>query len=443
MTYEEARNFIKESNQYGIVPGLETITELLRRLGNPQEQLCIIHVAGTNGKGSASAFLTAILIEAGYHVGRYLSPAVFSYRERIQIGDKGASAMAYITQQGICESVEQIQPVCDAMVQDGYPHPTSFEIETAMAMLYLAKEKVDFAIIEVGMGGRLDATNVIQHPVCCVITSISMDHMQYLGDTLEQIAGEKAGIIKENVPVVTGRQKPEVRKVLEMTCREKGAKLILSDFDKIAEVNYDPEETVFTLQTDTGNKKYRIRLLGEYQTENALLAVKAATLLENLGYRIGEEAVRNGLSKARWRGRFEIIAKEPYVIIDGAHNEDAAMRLRRSIEVYFTNRRIIYIIGVLADKDYQTILDLTAPLADVIITLTPDNKRALSGTELAKQAERFGKRVIDAGTAQNAIHAAYETARKEDVIIAFGSLSYLGDLVKTLENRYVKADLLN
>lgn len=432
MTYEEARNFINESNRYGIVPGLETITELLKRLGNPQERLKVIHVAGTNGKGSTSAFITAVLIEAGYRVGRYLSPAVFSYRERIQTGDKGAAAMVYITRQGVCESVEQIQPVCDAMVQDGYAHPTSFEIETAMAMLYLAKEKVDFAVIEVGMGGRLDATNGIRRPVCSVITSISMDHMQFLGNSLGQIAREKAGIIKENVPVVTGWQKPEVSRILEETCREKGAKLFVSDFDKIAGVNYDPEETLFTLRTDAGSQDYRIRLLGEYQVENALLAVKAAMVLEELGYRIGEEAVQKGLTKARWRGRFEIVAKEPYVIIDGAHNEDAAMRLRKSIEVYFTNRRIIYIIGVLADKDYQTILNLTAPLADVIITLTPDNKRALSGTELAKEAERFGKRVIDAGTVQNAIRAAYETARKEDVIIAFGSLSYLGDLVKAL-----------
>lgn len=432
MIYEEARSFINESNKYGIVPGLETITELLNRLGNPQDQLKIIHVAGTNGKGSTSAFLATILMSAGYLVGRYLSPAVFAYRERIQTGDRERSDMQYITKAGVCEAIEQIQLICDAMVRDGFAHPTSFEIETAMAMRYLSLEKVDYAIVEVGMGGRLDATNVIQNPICSVITAISMDHMQYLGNSLEQIAKEKAGIIKKQVPVVTGRQFPEVLPVLEKACREKGTKLYISDFDKVSNCNYSPEETIFTLEADPRRIEYRLQVLGEYQIENALLAVKAVKVLEELGHSIGEDAIRKGLYKTKWRGRFEIVAKEPYVIVDGAHNEDAAMHLRKSIEAYFTNRRIIYIIGVLSDKDYHTILNITAPLADVIITLTPNNIRALSGTELAKEAEQFGKRVIVAKTIQNAIQVAYEEAEKEDVIIAFGSLTYLGELVKAL-----------
>lgn len=432
MNYEEARSFIHESNQYGIVPGLQTITELLNRLGNPQDQLKIIHVAGTNGKGSTSAFIASILMSAGYRVGRYVSPAVFSYREIIQIDDRQTSEMNYITKEGICEAIAKIQPICGEMLRDGFAHPTSFEIETAMAFTYLAQEKVDFAIIEVGMGGRLDATNVIEHPICSVITPISMDHMQFLGNTLEQIAAEKAGIIKTNVPAVTGKQKPEVLRVLEKTCQEKGSKLYISDFDKVSRSNFSPDGTTFTLETKAGNRDYRLKVLGEYQVENAILAIKAAEVIKQLGYPLHEDAIISGLSNMQWRGRFEVVAKAPYMVIDGAHNEAAALVLRKSIEAYFTNRRIIYIIGVLADKEYRKILDILAPLAEVIITVTPNNKRALSSKELAKEAERFGKWVIDAGTTDCAVKTAYSEAGKEDVIVAFGSLSYLGDLVNSL-----------
>ncbi|NLK26986.1 MAG: bifunctional folylpolyglutamate synthase/dihydrofolate synthase [Clostridiales bacterium] len=432
MKYEEARSFIQESNQYGIVPGLQTITELLNRLGKPQDQLKIIHVAGTNGKGSTSAFIASILMRAGYRVGRYVSPVVFSYREMIQIGDHETSEMNYISKEGICETIEQIQPICGEMLRDGFAHPTTFEIETAMAMLYLVKEKVDFAIIEVGMGGRLDATNVIDHPICSVITPISMDHMQFLGNSIEEIAKEKAGIIKVDAPVVTGRQQPEVLHVLEKTCQEKGTKIYISDFNKVSHCNFSPEMTTFTLETNAGNINYRLQVLGEYQVDNAILAIKVVKVLKELGYPIDEEAIAKGLYETHWRGRFDIVAKEPYIIVDGAHNEAAALVLRKSIEAYFTNRRIIYIIGVLADKDYRKILDILAPLSNLIITLTPNNKRALASKDLAKEAERFGIRVIDAGTTDRAVKAALSEAGKEDVIIAFGSLSYLGDLVNSL-----------
>ncbi|NLK28398.1 MAG: bifunctional folylpolyglutamate synthase/dihydrofolate synthase [Clostridiales bacterium] len=436
MTYEEAREFIQKANQYGIVPGLDTIRELLRRLGNPQEKLKIIHVAGTNGKGSVSNFLIQILKMAGYRVGRYLSPAVFSYRERIQTSSQGNGAMEYITRQGICEAIAQIKPICKSMVEDGFAHPTTFEIETAMAFLYLWSNSVDIAIIEVGMGGRQDATNVIRQPLCSIITSISMDHMQYLGNSLEEIAREKAGIIKSGSVVVTCRQEPEVLGVLEQSCREKEATLVSTTTEKIQNVIFRPEETIFSLASGDGKaREYKIKQLGEYQIENAVLAIKAAEQIRELGYSISEEAIRSGLYEAIWRGRFEILAKEPYIILDGAHNQNAAMQLRKSIEVYFTNRRIIFMIGVLADKDYKSILEITAPLADLIITLTPNNARALSSSDLAAAASLYGKRVIDAGSIDHAVKIALHEAGKEDVIIAFGSLSYLGELLHTLENR--------
>lgn len=434
MTYEEARNYINNSNQYGCVPGLTTITELLRRLGEPQEQLKIIHVAGTNGKGSTSSFITSILSEAGYRIGRYVSPAVFSYRERIQISvmKNTQIEIEYITEQGICDTIESIKPVCEAMILDGFSHPTSFEIETAMTMLYLLWRKVDFAVIEVGMGGRLDATNVIKQPVCSVITSISMDHMQFLGDTLEKIAKEKAGIIKNQVPLITCKQEPEVLRVLKMTSESMDAPFYSSDYENVCGLTYSIEKTEFSLATTDEMEHYTIKLLGEYQFQNAVLAIKTALVLTKLGYEVGQEAIINGLYHTEWSGRFEIVAKRPYFIIDGAHNEAAALSLRKSIELYFPNQRKIFIIGVLADKDYEAILKLTAPLADVIYTLTPDNTRALASDQLTKETLNYCNRVIDAGNVENAVKLTYKDASEEDIIIAFGSLSYLGDLVNAL-----------
>lgn len=434
MTYEEAIDFIDQSNQYGCVPGLTTITELLSRLGNPQEQLRIIHVAGTNGKGSTSSFITSILNEAGYRIGRYVSPAVFSYRERIQITEKqdNLTVTEYITKQGVCDTIKRIIPECEAMVSNGFSHPTSFEIETAMTMLYLQEKQVDFAVIEVGMGGRLDATNVIKHPICSVITSISMDHMQYLGDTLEKIAYEKAGIIKDQISVITCNQASEVIKVIKETCDNRKAPCYISDDNAVTELKYTIDNTEFVLRDKIKSEHYILQMLGEYQVQNALLAMKTAKVIVDLGYQITEQAIKQGLFLAKWSGRFEVLARKPYFIIDGAHNEDAALTLRKSIEMYFNNRRKIFIIGVLADKDYKSILKIVAPLADVIFTMTPDNMRALDSEQLRKEALLYCSNTQDAKTIENAVNLAYKEAKEEDIMIAFGSLSFLGDLVNAL-----------
>ena len=432
MTYEEARNFIEQSNQYGSKLGLETVTELLSRLGNPQEQIKLIHVAGTNGKGSTTAFIASILAAEGYRVGRYISPAVFSYRERIQITDKVTEKITdrktlqlrsdFITKQGICDAISAIKPICEAMVADGLSHPTSFELETAMAMLYFCQEQVDFAVIEVGLGGRLDATNTVKQPICSVITSISMDHMQFLGDTIEKIAGEKAGIIKEGRPVITGNTQEQVWKVLTGAAKEKHAPLILADSAQAELSSFSPEGTVFQYE---GNE-YSIRLLGKHQISNAVLAIKAAQVIREYGYHLSIEAIRQGLWLTSWSGRFEVIARKPYFIMDGAHNEDAALRLKDAITSYFQEKKLIFVLGVFADKDYQTILRITAPLANLIITLTPENARALPSSELAREAKKYCPAVIDGKTAEQAVKLAYEAASEEDVILAFGSLSFLG-----------------
>lgn len=428
MTYEEARDFITKSNQFGSVLGLETITELLLRLGHPEDKLKIIHVAGTNGKGSTSAFLTSILSHAGYRVGRYISPTVFSYRERIQITDRSVSNDAgYITREGVCRTLEIIQPICEAMVVDGFAHPTSFEIETAMTFLYLMWESVDFLVLEVGLGGRLDATNAIRYPILSVITSISMDHMQYLGNTLTKIAGEKAGIIKSKVPVITCNQELEVQQVLNERTKEQNTELTIADTSQAKDISYSLDGTNFTY----GGQTYRIGLLGKYQLKNAVLALETAKVLGLNGYPIGEEAIFRGLMAAKWSGRFEVISHNPTLVIDGAHNEDAARMLKESMEIYFAKQRRIFIIGMLADKDYQNILRLTAPFADMVFTLTPDNTRALSSEMLAMEARRYCNNVYDARSVEQALKLAIAEAGVNGVVIAFGSLSFLGDLVTT------------
>lgn len=460
MTYQEAREFIDLSNQYGSVLGLSTITELLNRLGNPQDQIKMIHVAGTNGKGSTTAFLSSILASQGYLVGRYISPAVFDYRERIQITrqeecsanpfpeEKLTSKISealqeekltanilkklttdYISEQNVAAAIDQIKPICEAMVREGLPHPTSFEIETAMAFLFLLQKRVDYAVIEVGLGGRLDATNVMKKPICSVITSISMDHMQFLGDTMEQIATEKAGIIKLGVPVVTNNRAEKVLQVLNHTCHDKQTKLIIADATAIMNTKYSAEGTEFIYQ----GHQYRIALIGKHQIENALLAIETAKLLNKNGHPISDQAILEGIREARWKGRFEILRKEPYVIIDGAHNQDAAYKLVETLQLYFLSKKMIFIMGVFADKDYKKILQITAPLAHAIITITPKNSRGLDSTLLAKEAQNYTKnKVIDAKNIQQAITYAYQISTKEDVILAFGSLSYLGEFEELL-----------
>lgn len=421
MTYEEARKYIEDANQYGNELSLGAITELLSRLGNPQDAVKTIHVAGTNGKGSTAAYIASILSRAGYKVGRYISPAVFTYRERIQITDKSNE---YITKQGVADTMETIQSVCKAMLQEGLSHPTPFELETAMAFLYFSWQKVDFAVVEVGLGGRLDATNVMKQPACCVITSISMDHMQYLGDSLSSIAKEKAGIIKHGVSVVTCNKAPEVWEVLKDRCKEKEATLLLADSEEAKVLTSTAEGTVFTYQ----GEEYEIKLLGRHQVMNAVTAIQVISTLRLRGHSISALAVHDGLKGAGWSGRFEVIDREPYFIIDGAHNEDAADKLAKAIDEYFSDRRLIFIMGVFADKEYRRILELTAPKAAEILTITPKNSRALSSTELAKEAQKYCPTVIDAMTAEQAVRIAYEKASKEDVIIAFGSLSFLGEI---------------
>ena len=427
MKYQEALDYLESLNTYGIVPGLDSITELCRRLGNPQDKLKFVHIAGTNGKGSTLAYVSTVLKCAGYRVGRYLSPTIFEYRERIQVNGKAISKAA------LCEGVEEIQSVVEAMVSDGFAHPTPFEVETALAFWYFLKKECDIVVLETGMGGLQDATNLITTTQAAVLASISMDHMKFLGNSLKEIAAQKAGIIKEGCEVVSMVQTAEAMEVVERAAKDKHCTLHIADVSFAKNIRYDVEKQRF----DYGNlKKLEIGLAGKFQIANAVLAVKTIEVLGQKGFPVSEEALRKGLKETVWQGRFSVIGKKPLFIVDGAHNEDAAKKLADSIEFYFTNKRIIYIMGILRDKEYDKIIDLTSKYAEQIITITPPgNPRAMAAYDLAKEIARVHPAVTAVDSLEEAVEMSYLLAGKEDVIIAFGSLSYLGRLMEIVAKR--------
>ncbi|BCN30303.1 bifunctional folylpolyglutamate synthase/dihydrofolate synthase [Anaeromicropila herbilytica] len=427
MTYEEALEYLKDTEKYGSVLGLDNIRGLLNMLGNPQNDLKFIHLAGTNGKGSTAAYIASILAESGYKVGRYISPVIFDYLERIQISEKVENEVqnSYITREAVSHYVSLLKEANDKMLAKGLHHPTTFEIETAMMFLYLRDEKCDIVVLETGMGGRLDATNVIETAVLSVITSISMDHMQFLGDTIEKITYEKAGIIKKEVPVVSYDQVPAARGVLKNRCEELSCNLRLADFTELKDVEHGLSGIKFSYKN---YKNLKIKLIGENQVKNAATAIETIERLKLEGYTITEESVRKGLSQTVWRGRFEILHESPLFIVDGAHNEDAAISLRKSMELYLKDKHVTFIIGVFADKEYEKVIQITSSFADTIYTIDTDNKRALPSNQLAEVIRKYHKNVVDAKSVNVAIRKAMEEVAEDEVIIAFGSLSFLNQI---------------
>ena len=427
MNEKEAMAFLDEAAGYGIVPGLDSIRELCRRLGDPQKDLKFIHVAGTNGKGSVCAFLASILKAAGYRVGKYISPAVFTCREEIQVNDRNITVRAF------CQGLERIRDICGEMAAEGLPHPTAYEIKTTLGFLYFKEKKCDVVVLETGMGGRMDATNIVENTLVAVITSVSMDHMKFLGKNLAEIAAQKAGIMKKGRPVVCMRQEESAAAVISEKADELGCPLTVADPRLLKNIRYGLDYQRF----DYGNwERMRITLAGKFQPENAALALEVINTLAKEGVPIPEETVRRGLEETKWHGRFTVTGKNPCFVIDGAHNEDAARRLAESIELYFTNKRIIYIIGVLKDKEYGKIIRMTAARAEHIITVTPpENPRALSAYELAQEVALVHPRVTAVDSLEEAVEMSTLLAGKEDVIIAFGSLSYLGRLTEIVEKR--------
>lgn len=437
MTYKEARVYLDEVSKYGSVLGLETIRDLLYELDNPQEDLHFIHIAGTNGKGSVLAYISTILSEAGYRIGRYVSPTVVSYLERIQIDGQ------WIPEDIFTELVERVQSAIAKMETNGKGSPTVFEVETAIAFLYFKKCKCDFVVLETGLGGTLDATNIVQNTEVAVFASISMDHMGFLGDTLRQIAENKAGIMKPGCDVVTTMQKQEVMEVLRESAQKLGAKLIVADAARAElleeswrgqtfsyEESVDEREADGKMMPDRKVMKIQIPMAGVYQVENALTAYEAVKCLRKRGVHVSDEAVLAGFAKTQWIGRFTCIGENPLLFVDGAHNEDAALRLRESVQRLFPDKKLLFIMGVFKDKEYGKILEIMAPLASQIYTVNlPDAGRTLDAQELKKEAERYCEKTEAVGDIEYAVYKALQEAQKDDVVLAFGSLSYLGQVI--------------
>lgn len=450
MNYSEAREYLKNVNKLGSILGLNTIKELLKRLGNPQNELKVVHIAGTNGKGSIMTFVQNILMESGYKVGRYCSPAVFNEREIIRINDE------YISEEQSADLLTRIKEKCDSMYSEGLPHPTSFEIETAEALMFFKERNCDIALIECGMGGETDATNVFEKVLCSVIATISLDHTQFLGSTIEEITKVKSGIIKENCPVVMSKQTGEAESVIKKVCKQNNSKLIIPTEQDSENVEIDGLTTKVTYKA-SNNKEYILNLqaLGTYQIKNAKTAVEVALVLDkaltektnicdesdknngtgmknninNSGNTI-EKNIKKGIEKTVWPGRMEVISKEPLIIIDGAHNPGAVLELRKTLDLYFTNKRITFIMGVLSDKDFSKEAEIIADRAERIITITPNNSRGLDGHKLAETLVKYNHNVQVADSLKQAAEESIDTIKENraDMILAFGSLSYLGEL---------------
>lgn len=420
MTYKEARVYLDEVSKYGSVLGLDMIRGLLGELGNPQDSLKFIHIAGTNGKGSVLAYTSTILSEAGYRTGRYVSPTVVSYLERIQVDGK------WIPEDDFAELVEEVQKAIARMEAEGKGSPTVFEAETAVAFLYFRKMNCDLVVLETGLGGELDATNIVKNTVASVFTPISRDHMGFLGDTLEEIAVVKAGIIKPGCTVLTAQQKPEVLEVLSRKAEEMKCGIRIADMGeaKVSREDWSGQRFSYRSLEDI-----EISLAGRHQVENAVTALETIEVLRAAGYTVSDDAVKSGFRKTTWPGRFTCINRNPLFIIDGAHNEDAVLRLRESVERYFNGRRLIFIMGVFRDKEYDKIACIMAPLADEIYTVDlPDSDRSLKARELECAVKPYCKNTEAKQDIEAAVKAALFSAKGNDVILAFGSLSYLGQV---------------
>ena len=436
MTNKEASEYIEYLKGFGVTPGLATIKELCRRLDHPQDKLKFVHIAGTNGKGSVLNFIATILKVSGYRTGRFFSPAISEYRERIQINNR------MISKNDFCRYLDIIKKAANDMVADGFNHPTSFEIDTALSFRYFADQNCDIVILETGMGGTFDATNIIKNTLVAVITPVAMDHADYLGRTLIEIAGHKAGIIKAGATVVTGKQSDDVHGVIREKCEECGCRPLfvspLCGLSRIRKGKVDLKNLSFKQCFTYDGCDLEISLAGEHQIMNAVTAFDVVKLLAGQGFPVHEKNIRKGLREAVWPGRFQLIARNPPFIIDGAHNADAALKLAATLKMYFTNKRIIYIMGVLRDKNYQEIITGTYELAEHIITITPPDSRALSGYELALAAAQKHPKVTSADSILEACELAVLLAGKDGIVVAFGSLTFLESVNEWLTKAKLK-----
>ena len=438
MSYEEAVAYLEGLIDYEKTPAgsaairlwnLDRMTYMLGAVGNPHLRLRCLHIAGTKGKGSTAAMAASILAAGGNRTGLYTSPHLVSFRERIRTNE------GMIPEAEVVRLVEQVRPIVEAMRASEIGLPSFFDAYTLMGLLYFAQQRVDIAVIETGLGGRLDATNVVQ-PLACGITRIGLDHTQELGATIAQIAWEKAGIIKPGVPVISSPQAPEAAEVLEAVCLERGAQLLMAGAHGptiTATRTEDADRQVFTIRGLEGvYRDLRCPLLGAHQAENAAVAIGLVELASRHGVAVGEEAVRAGIEQVRWPGRFQIVSRRPHIVLDGAHDEIGARALAKTMEAVFPGRRVLLVLGVQLDKDAEAIAEELCPLADRVIATASSSPRALEASELQKIAFRHSKHTSAYTPVSLAIREAVSGAQPDDVILVTGSLYVVGEAMSAL-----------
>lgn len=420
MNYEKSLHFIHKIAKFGSKLGLANITELLHRLGDPQKRLKFIHVAGTNGKGSVTATLASVLTEAGYKTGRYTSPFIYDFNERIVVNNTS------ISDEDLARITTIVAKNCVEMEKEGLNHPTEFEVVTAIGITYFAECNCDIVVLEVGLGGRLDATNVIDAPLVSVITSVDFDHMEYLGNTLTEIAYEKSGIIKENSPVaIYCEQADEALNVILKVCHERKCKALIAEKPNI--LRSELRGSVFNCGK---YKNIFIPLIGEHMVKNISLTLLTIDILKELGIIISDEAIYEGLYNVYWPARFEIIGENPTLIMDGAHNISGITALSDAVKKFFPKRNATLIIGMLCDKEYRSALKIITPYIKRIITVSVPSPRTLSAEDLYLYATEFTNNAEATKSIDEAMEKAFSY---KEPIIAAGSLYMLGDIKKAYE----------
>ena len=414
MNYEQALEYIHAVQWAGHKPGLSRTRTLLAALGDPQRQLRFVHIAGTNGKGSTAAMMASCLRKAGYRVGLYTSPFINRFNERIQVDGQ------QIGDQELVELVEKVRPAAEAMTDV----PTEFEIITALGMLYFAQKQCDVVVLEVGLGGTLDSTNVIEHPECAVITALGMDHVKELGPTLADIAAAKAGIIKEGCPVVSYGGVPEADAVIRRVAAEKHAQLTEVDFGRLQVDGGDLDQVTFDFD---GLDRVRLPLIGSYQPRNAALAITALRVMREKGWNIPESAIRAGLETVQWAGRFELLRHHPAFVLDGSHNSHGMTATVQSLRDRFPGQKFVFLVSIMADKDVDKMLELLAPLAVRFVTVAAHTPRAMPAQTLAEHIRRYGCTAEAAPTIEAGVKRAVELGG-EGPVCALGTLYFSGDV---------------
>lgn len=421
MNAEQAIAYIHSVCWKGSIPGLGRTQELLEKMGNPEKKLKFVHIAGTNGKGSTAAMTASILSKAGYRTGLYTSPYIYRFHERIQVDG------VEISDEDLTEITEYVKPLADSMAQS----PTEFELVCCIAFEYFYRKKCDIVVLEVGMGGAWDATNVIEVPEVAVITNIGLDHTEYLGDTVEKIAETKSGIFKPHGHAVVYRSTPSVEAVYERVCAERDVSLRKADFDGLVLKAHTLEGQVF----DCGSRKNLVLpLLGDHQLHNASVVLSIADTLIGEGWKISEQNIYDGIRDVRWPGRFDIVCRKPLFIIDGGHNPQCIEALVKNIRDYLAGKKVIALTGVLADKDYADMYKPVMPLVNRFVCITPPNPRKLEAQQLAQYLQQAGAQAQASESILDGVKKAMDLAGEDGVVLCFGSLYSIGGIRDALKD---------